>query len=189
MKKIFRLLLCLSLLMLSAPAAMAATDQTTVQEGANFIGINRLAIMMPNYVPAEKGDLTKEELVDVIYKPHKDTKFQVLSYDEAVREILAASNINIKTLERHKAAQIFVENAPKFCDAYIVLTVANNKGIDCFFDVQRAGTNELLYTYHVASGSTERGKDLDVVYRMLAEKFYSNLNETIQDQQKKALKK
>ena len=189
MKKIFSLLLCLGLMVVSTSVTTAASDNTTIQEGANFLGINRFAIMMPNYVPAEKGDLTKEELVEVIYKPHKDTKFQVLSYDEVVREILAASNINIKTLERHKAAQIFVEHAPKFCDAYIVLTVANNKGIDCFFDVQRAGTNELLYTYHVASGSKERGKNLDVVYRMLAEKFYGNLNDTVQDQQKKALKK
>ena len=189
MKNAIRLLICLGVMLVSMSAAWAASDKSTVQEGANFFGINRLALMMPNYVPAERGDITKEELVDVIYKPHGDTGFQVLSYDEVAREILTLSNINIKTLNRHKAAKTFVEYAPKFCDAYIVLTVANNKGIDCFFDVHRAGTNELLYTYQIASGSSERGKDLDNVYRILAEKFYGNLDRTIKDQQKKALKK
>lgn len=189
MKRICQLLVALSLMVVTASVALAASDKTTIQEGADLSGIQRLAIGMPLYVPAEKGDLTKEELVDVVYKPHKGTKCYVLSYDEVVRAIIEKTNINIKSLDRRKAAKLFVENAKDFSDAYMILTVANNKGIDCFFDVYRSGTNELLYTYQTASGSSERGQDLEGVYRILSERFYVNFEETVKDHQRKKNKK
>jgi len=188
MKKLLRLFALLALMLLNLPTAMADSDKTTIQEGADITGIKRLAIGMPLYVPAEKGDPVKEELVDIIYKPHGKGRVYVLSYDNVAHEIISATNINIKILDKRKAAQIFVENAPKFSDAYVILTVANNRGIDCFFDVYKSGTNELLYTYQIATGTQAHGQELRTVYKDLAESFYINLDESIKAQIREAKK-
>lgn len=189
MKKLWQVVVLLGIMILTTSVAMAATEKTTIQEGADLSDIKTIAIGMPLYMPVEKGDLTKEELVDVIYKPHKNSKLNFLSYDEVTRAIIERTNINIKTLDRRKAAKIFVENVKDFSDAYMIMTVANNKGIECFFDIYRTGTNELLYTFRAASGSSERGQDLEGIYEILAEKFYQDFDDNVKDQQRKKNKK
>ena len=64
---------------------------------------------------------------------------------------------------------------------------ANLKPDDPFYDVYRAGTNELLYTYEIISESSDY-TDLRTC-KAYTEEFYNNLGHAISEQKKKAAKK
>ena len=69
-----------------------------------------------------------------------------------------------------------------FADAYLVSTVTMSRRTVMFFDVYRAGTNELLYGYELILDNED--KDDVKTYSEMAEKFYKNFL-SVQETQKK----
>ena len=97
-------------------------------------------------------------------------------------DIQKSAGIDIKALDRRQAAKVFKENVAADADAYVVVTVANNSYIVFFFDVYRAGTNELLYTYQIVANRSQKA-DAET-YKLLSEQFYKNFERSANEQAK-----
>ncbi|MBR3458605.1 MAG: coenzyme F(420) biosynthesis enzyme, partial [Selenomonadaceae bacterium] len=102
---------------------------------------------------------------------------------DAAYTIRSAGGPDIKVLDRRKAVSEFKAGIGKHADAYVVMTVANNSGIVCFFDVYRAGTNDLLYTYQV--GASRFAKNTPDTFKALSEQFFKKFESSAETQQKK----
>ena len=61
-----------------------------------------------------------------------------------------------------------------------------NSRTSFFFDVYKAGSNELLYSYQIQANRSE--KDDVTTYQNLCEQFYKNFERSIGEQQKKDAK-
>lgn len=186
MKKIIQLALVLCLVIFSTQVAFANADKVTLIDGADITGIHRLALAKPLYMQADKLAPTMDQLIQIESESSKVARMYVIPYDTVAESIKADSNVDIKVLDRHKAAKVFKENAGKYADAYAVLTVANDSRTSFFFDVYRAGTNELLYSYQIQANRSD--KDDVSTYQTLCEQFYKNFERSIADQQKKDTK-
>ena len=106
------------------------------------------------------------------------------------QNIMNDTHVNINTLDRRQASKVFKENIAKYADAYVVTTVANNSRTIFFFDVYKAGTNELMYTYEIAEDGSD--KDDVTTYMSMTQQFYKNFERSAANQQKdneKAAKK
>ena len=183
MKKLVQMLLVVCMVVLGAQVALAASDKETIQEGADLASIHRLAIGLPKYVPVAEKPPTKEEVAQAIADASKVARSYVISYDAAAEGIRGDKGIDIKALDRRKAETEFKNGIAKIADAYVVMTVANNTGITCFFDIYKAGTNELLYTYQVVGKRYE--KDSVSTYKSLSEEFFKHFEKAAEEQQKK----
>jgi hypothetical protein len=95
--------------------------------------------------------------------------------------------VDIKALDRRQAAKIYKENVANYADAYVVLTVANNSRTTFFFDVFKAGTNELLYTYEIRANKSEG--DTVTTFNNLSEQFYKHFDRSADEQLKDNSKK
>jgi len=191
MKKTVQLLLVICMLVLSAQLAFAAEgERETIQTGADLVPIHRLAIGKPLYMPPNDKAPTNDQLTEIVFDASKKARSYVMSYDAVAESIRAESSVDIKSLDRVKAAKACRENVGKYADAYVIVTVANNSTTIFFFEVFKAGTNELLYTYEVAAGKTGRsGVDTKDTYMDLSEKFYQHFEDAAQKQAKEADKK
>lgn len=179
MKKIFQLLVVLFFLS-SSQLALAYSDKATVLEGADISHIERLSIAAPLYMPI-KDSPSMEELVQLLDEASKSSKCQIITYDAMVQNILRDKQIDLLKMDRHVGAKIFRDNVANYADAYMILTVANNSRTAFFFDVYKAGTNELLYSYQIIA---DRDEPDDVkTYTMLAQKFYKNFDWSIEEAQ------
>lgn len=186
MKKLVQIFVVVCMVVLSAQVAFAHSDKETVYEGADLTSVHRLAIGLPLYSPVGEKAPTKEELTKAIADASKVARAYVVSYDEAAKAIKADKGIDILALDRHKAADEFKKNVDKYADAYVILTVANNSGIIFFFDVYKAGTDEMLYTYQIVAN---RSEDASVdTYKTLSEQFFKHFENAAENQQKKAEK-
>ncbi len=191
MRKLVQMLIVVCMVVFSVQVAFANSDKVTIHKDANdqdadLASIHRLAIGLPMYTPVDEKDPTKEEITQAIYDASKVARSYVISYDIAADDIKRDKGVDIKALDRHKAAPEFKNNIAKYADAYVILTVANNNGITCFFDVYKAGTDDLLYTYQVVSGRWDKASV--ETYKKLSEQFFKNFERSADDQQKKAEK-
>lgn len=183
MRKLVQALVAVCMLVLSAQVVFAASEKETIQEGADLSSVHRLAIALPEYYPTGEKPATKEEVVEAIAAASKVARCYVLSYDDAAYAIRSAGGPDIKVLDRRKAVSEFKAGIGKHADAYVVMTVANNSGIVCFFDVYRAGTNDLLYTYQV--GASRFAKNTPDTFKSLSEQFFKKFESSAEDQQKR----
>ena len=94
---------------------------------------------------------------------------------------------DIKALDRRTAAKDFKQYVGNYADAYVILTVANDSRTTFFFDVYKAGTNELLYTYQIQANRSEG--DTVATYTNMAEQFYKHFERSAVEQQKETSKK
>ena len=182
MKKLIRTLLVSCMMLLCAQTAFA--DQVTIPEGADISDIHRLAIASPQYVPyTALKDPSKEEVLAAVYKASEVARCYVLSYDTIAQNIAQDKKIDLTGLDRREASKVYKENVAAYADAYVVLTVANDKHVVCFYDVYRAGTNELLYSYRI--GAYHNGDRDAATYQTLTERFYKQFEDSAESQQKK----
>ncbi|MGP1585528.1 MAG: coenzyme F(420) biosynthesis enzyme [Schwartzia sp. (in: firmicutes)] len=172
MKKVFQLLAALFLFGNSA-LALAYSDKATVIEGAGLVQVERLAVAAPLYMPVN-GSPSLEELVRLLNEAAVVSKHQVVTYDVMAQYILRDRQVDLYQTDRHVGAKVFRDQAAQYADAYVLLTVANNSRTVFFFDVYKAGTNELLYSYQIIA---DRDDPDDVkTYTMMAQKFYKNFD-------------
>ncbi|BEU88489.1 hypothetical protein TAMA11512_19530 [Selenomonas sp. TAMA-11512] len=171
MKKIVQFMLFLGLMVLFVPTALANASKENVVEGADLTNVRRIAIAAPLYTPV-KDDPTKEQLLQYAYGARDVARTYVVSYDEVVADILKDTGIDIQSLDRREAAKAYRDYVGRVADAYVVITVANNSRTVFFFDLYRAGTNELLYTFQIAANRSQ--EDNEETYTILSEQFYKN---------------
>lgn len=183
MKKIVQMLVALCMVVLSAQVAFANADKTTVQDGADITTIKRLAVASPRYHQVDPQSPDKTMLTQIVFDASRVSHSYVASYDTVAEGIKKASNIDIKTLDRRQAAKVFKENVANYADAYVILTVANSSRTTFFFDVYRAGSDELLFTYEIRANSNE-GNTV-ATYNNMCEQFYKHFERAATDQLKK----
>jgi RNase H-fold protein (predicted Holliday junction resolvase) len=186
MRKLIQMLVIACMVVLGTQVAFANYDKETLIEGADITSINRIAVGAPLYQPAGNAP-NREMLTKIVYDASRVTRSHVVSYDTVLDTIRATKGIDARVLDRRQAAKTFKENVADYADAYVVLTVANNSRTTFFFDVFKAGTNELLYTYEIRANSSE--KDTVNTFTNLSEQFYKHFDrsaaEQLKDQNKK----
>lgn len=182
MRKLLQLLVVACFLTLSAGMAFANSEKVTVAEGADLTNVHRLAIAMPLYTPAAKDEPTKEQVAQAIYDAHTVARAYILSYSDIVADIKKEDNIDLSALDRKQAAKAFQEHVAQFADAYVVTTVANNSRTVFFYDVYRAGTNQLLYSYQIVANNSQ--PNTVETFEQLSEQFYKNFERSVQKQLK-----
>ena len=187
MKKFVQMLLTVCMVVLSAQVAFANADKVTIQEGADITTVKRIAVAAPLYMPVDEKAPNKEMLTQIVSDASRVSRSYVISYDAVAEGIKKATNVDIKSLDRRQAAKVYKENAANYADAYVVLTVANNSRTTFFFDVFKAGTNELLYTYEIRANRSEG--DTIATFNNLCEQFYKHLDRSAEEQIKANSKK
>ena len=186
MRKLVQAFLIICMVVLSAQVAFANSDKVTVYEGANLSSIHRLAIGRPLYTPVAKEDPTIDDLTEAVASASKVARCYVVPYNDMAQGIRADKGIDIKALDRRKAAAEFKKSVAKYADAYVILTVANNSGITFFFDIYKSGSDELLYTYEITANRSEKASV--ETYRTLSEQFFKHFERSAEEQQKKTEK-
>ncbi len=187
MKKIVQMLLVVCMVVLSAQVAFANADKVTMQEGADITSVKRIAVAAPLYAPVDEKAPNKEMLAQIVSDASRVSRSYVISYDAVAEGIKTATNVDIKALDRRQAAKTYKENVANYADAYVVLTVANNSRTTFFFDVFKAGSNELLYTYEIIANKGE--PDSVATFNNLAEQFYKHFDRSADEQLKNKNKK
>lgn len=187
MKKFLKSVLFITVFMLFGATAFAHSDQETIAEGADLMSVHRIALGWPLYVKVDEKDLSDREIIETVYGASKVARTYILSYDAAASEIKKAQKVDILVLDKKKAAEEFKKNIKSHADAYVILTIANNSRLTLFFDMYRAGTDELLYTYQIVANRSDKS-DRNT-YNSLSEQFYKHFERAATEQQKKLAKK
>ena len=175
------LVLCLTLFAVQAGAS-PYSDKVTLPEGAVITNVNRLAVGAPLYVQVEETSPSIEILTQIISDASRITHANIVTYDTIANGIQTDKGIDLKSLPRREAAKIFKENVASYADAYIILTVANSSRTTFFFDVYRAGSNELLYTYEIRANKSD-GNTV-ATFSALSEQFYKSWQRSVEAQNK-----
>ena len=187
MRKIVQMLVIACMVVLSTQVAFANSDKVTVQEGADLTPVKRMAVASPLYQQLDTKAPSKEMLTQIVYDSSRVARSYVVSYDTVAEGIKKANNIDIKALDRRKSAKAYKEHVADYADAYVVLTVANNSRTTFFFDVYKAGSNQLLYSYEIAANRSE-GDNVET-FTNLSEQFYKHFERSAQEQLKDNSKK
>ena len=122
-----------------------------------------------------------------LYKIFGDWNLVIAAYNCGPENINKANGVNIKVLNKRQSTKLFKDNVAKYADAYVILTVANNSRTTFFFDVFKAGTNELLYTYEIRANRSEG--DSANAYKNYCEQFFKHLDRAADSQIKKKFSK
>lgn len=178
MKKIVQLLLAACLLLMSQLAY--AAEYVTVAEGADITAIQSFAIGKPLYSP-QKGDPTMEELEQVLVSGLNRDEYKVIGYEEIALDLLRHKNIDLSKMDRRTAARTFAANTAGYADVYVIVTVARNSRTIFFFDVYKAGTDQLLYTYQMQADM----KNTRDAYQNIARDFYNMFSDSQRAERKK----
>lgn len=181
MRKIVQMLVVLCMVLMSTQVVFANADKVTIAEGADITTVHRMAVAAPLYTPI-KGAPGKDAVTKLVYDASSVARGYVISYDMVAQNIQKDKNIDILHLDRRQASQAFKDNVASYADAYVVMTVANNSRTVFFFDVYKAGTNELLYTYEIAANRSD--PDTVAAYTTLVQQFYKNFDRSAEAQQK-----
>lgn len=182
MKNIIRLIVFAVFMLTACTAEMTPVEMEKPQEGQTIADVETLAIGAPLYTSKE-GYPSKEEYVGILNDMGaKVLKDRIVTYNTVVQGIRQKTGKDVYALDRIPAAKIFKDNVMDFADAYLVSTVTMSKRTVLFFDIYRAGTNELLYEYELILDSED--KDDVKTYSEMAEKFYKNFL-SVQETQKK----
>lgn len=183
MKAWFRLVLAAALLVLTGPAASAYSEHPSPQEGQTVADVTSLAVGAPQYTAARKGAPSREEFVAILAaEGAKVSKYRVVSYDEVARGVLQSAGRDMYAMARVPAAKVFRDHAAEYADAYVVPTVTMSRRTAFFFDIFRAGTDELIYAYEIVLDNND--PDDVKTYSMAVGQFYSHFGGTVQAQKK-----
>lgn len=182
MKKWVQWILAVVFMIGSCPSALAYVETVKPQEGQTIADVETLAIGAPFYT-AKEGVPTLEEYIQILNTSgEKILKGTIVTYDTVAQGIRQRTGKDVYTMDRHPAKRIFEQNVSDFADAYVVSTVTMSRRTVFFFDVYRAATNELLYSYEIIMESDDPN---DVkTYTEMVGKFYKNFNWSAESQKK-----
>ena len=198
MRKLVQVMLMLCMVIFTTQVAFAGSSKQdlqqsqmeTIADGADLTAVHSIAVGHPRYTRVAETDPSYDHLVKIVCEAGKVSKCQVLSFDEVADNIRRDKRLNIKTIDEKKAMEEFKKHVADYADAYVILWVANNSRTSFFFDVYKAGTNELLYTCEVLA--SRFAKDNEYTFRDLSQQFYKKFDHAAEKQQKdreKAAKK
>lgn len=188
MRKLIQMLVIACMVVLGTQVAFANYDEGKIMEGADLLSIQRIAIGAPLYPIVNEDAPNKETLTQILSDASRVAHgYEVLSYDTVAENISKANGVNIKVLNKRQSTKLFKDNVAKYADAYVILTVANNSRTTFFFDVFKAGTNELLYTYEIRANRSEG--DSAGAYKNYCEQFFKHLDRAADSQIKKKFSK
>ena len=172
MKKLILFLFLAVFMSVFCPSALAYVETATPQEGQTIADTETLAIGAPLYT-AKEGVPTKTEYIGILNDMGtKVLKNRIVTYDTIAQGIRQKTGKDVYALDRIPAAKVFRDHVMDFADAYVVSTVTMSRRTVLFFDVYRAGTNELLYSYELILDSDD--KDDVKTYSEMVGKFYKN---------------
>ena len=182
MKKWVRWILAVVFMMVSCPSALAYTEMVKPQEGQTIADVETLAIGAPFYTEKE-GVPTLEEYIQILNTSGaKILKGNIVTYDTVAQGIRQKTGKDVYTMGRRLAKSVFEQNVSDYADAYVVSTVTMSRLTVLFFDVYRAATNELIYSYEIILESDDPN---DVkTYTEMVGKFYKNFNGSVEAQKK-----
>lgn len=175
LKKFFAALTMLAIIFTST-SALAAFEET-VEEDADLASIKKMAIAMPNYYKVEDTEPELPDLVRDIYNAGRLTSIiEIISYEDLAAAIRRDTGVDIYALDVPEAEKVYLKNVPRYADAYVICTVANNSGSPwLFFYVYNAADQKLMYTYSNQSRLTgKNAKD----YGKVAEEFFKQFDTT-----------
>ena len=175
MKKFFAALTMLSVLMISS-VALAAFEET-IEEDADLTAVKRLAIAMPNYYKVEETEPELPDLVRELYNAGRfSSTLEIISYEDLAAAIRRDTGVDIYALDVPEAEKVYLKNIPRYADAYVICTIANNSGSPwLFFYVYNAKDQKLMYTYSNQSRLTgKNSRD----YGKVAEEFFRQFDKT-----------
>lgn len=181
MKKIVQILVAACLLLISQLAF--AAEYVDIPEGVDLTEINSFVMGKPLYTP-KNGDPTMQELEKVLVEGLDVDGYKVVPYDDVAMDLLRHKNVDIYKMDRRNAAQVFAKNTVGVADTYVIVTVARNSRTIFFFEVFKAGTDELLFTYQVQAEMSNTAEH----YKEIARDFYRQFSYAQRDQMKKRTK-
>ncbi len=182
MKKWVQMVFFFVVLVCACPAAFAYSEEIKPQEGQTIADVDRLAIAAPLYTPKE-GVPTLEEYIQILNTAGADIlKDKIVTYDTVAQGVLQKTGKNLYTIDRRPARKIFENNVSDYADAYVVSTVTMSRVTVFFFDVYRAGTNDLIYSYEIIMESEDENDVKN--YTEMVGKFYKNFKWSAEEQRK-----
>lgn len=181
MKKLFMLLAALTVMLFSV-TAFAADEQEALTDGADITAIRRMALAEPLYNPMKDGP-SLTEVSQAVYDAAALTKVYVISYGDIAANIKRDTDVDIRPLNHRQAMKVFRLCVPKYVDAYVVPTIANNNRKTVFFDVYQVKTDALLYRYQLTAD--KHAEDSYLTYKALSEQFFKRFDRAIENQKRR----
>lgn len=175
LKKFFAALAMFAIIFTSS-SALAAFEET-VEEDADLAAVKKLAIAMPNYYKVEETEPELPDLVREIYNAGRfSSTLELFSYEDVAAAIRRDTGVDIYALDVPEAEKVYLKNIPRYADAYVICTIANNSGSPwLFFYVYNAKDQKLMYTYSNQSRLTgKNSRD----YGKVAEEFFKQFDTT-----------
>ncbi|MBE8952552.1 MAG: hypothetical protein SR1Q7_05345 [Quinella sp. 1Q7] len=172
-RKFFAALMMFAVLMVSS-SALAAFEEN-IEEGANLAAVKKLAIAMPNYYKVADAEPEVHDLMRDIYNAGRLTStLELLSYEDIAAAIRRDTGVDIFSLDVPEAEKQYNKNIPRYADAYVIATIANNSDSPwLFFYVYNAADGKLMYTYSSQSRLTgKNSKD----YGKVSEEFFKQFD-------------
>lgn len=162
-----------AVLMISS-SAFAAFEEN-IEEDADLAAVKKLAIAMPNYYKVADTEPETHDLMRVIYNAGRFTStLEIIPYDDVAAAIRRDTGVDVFSLDAPEAEKQYNKNIPRYADAYIITTIANNSGSPwLFFYVYNATSGKLMYTY--SSQSRLIGKN-SKDYGKVAEAFFKQFD-------------
>ena len=173
MKKFLTALMMLALFVTSS-VAFAAFEET-IEEDANLVAVKKMAIAFPNYYKTEDAEPEIYDFAKDVYNAGRFTSSrEIISYEDVASAIRRDTGIDIHSLDVPEAEKVYNKNIPRYADAYVICTVANNSGSPwLFFYVYNALDQKLMYTYSNQSRLTgKNSRD----YGKVAEEFFKQFD-------------
>lgn len=181
MKKLFMLLAALTAMLFSV-TAFAADEQEALTDGADITAIRRMALAEPLYNPMKDGP-SLAEVSQAVCDAAALTKVYVISYGDIAANIKRDTDVDIRPLNHRQAMKVFRLCVPKYVDAYVVPTIANNNRKTVFFDVYQVKTDALLYRYQLTAD--KHAEDSYLTYKALSEQFFKRFDRAIENQKRR----
>ena len=176
MFKRFFVALTMFALLFTSSSALAAFEET-VEEDADLASVKKLAIAMPNYYKVEETEPELPDLVREIYNAGRfSSTLEIISYEDLAAAIRRDTGVDIYALDVPEAEKVYLKNVPRYADAYVICTIANNSGSPwLFFYVYNAKDQKLMYTYSNQSRLTgKNSRD----YGKVSEEFFRQFDKT-----------
>lgn len=180
MKKLVQIFVTACMLVFSAQCAFAA-EYMEVTEGADLTNIETIAIAKPHYTPTQK-DPAATELLKAMVKGGDVPFFKIVPYEDIELKFLREKNVDLNAIDSRLAAEYFAKNTAGVADVYVIATVTTASKKFIFFELYKAGTDELLFQHQIEVNQKQLSFDL---FEDAAHSFYVLLHDTQTQQMKK----
>ncbi|TCS77982.1 hypothetical protein [Pectinatus cerevisiiphilus] len=163
--------------------AAPITKATVMDDSFDLASIHTIAVAAPNYVQTGNGP-TVADLTAAVAQSGFDSKdlqnVTVIPYSIIASNVKKENNVDLQSTDKNTAKKLFKENAAKYADAYLVVTVANDNRVVVFYDLYSAKNDAYLYSYEVIGGGQSDNNIKS--YTSFNKLFYKGLSDSIKGQ-------